>query len=122
MHSLGGDQAAVKLSVEIDEHRLDRRLETRYLDKTSDLAEAKNWCKRPKTLSPLSVGLLGNAAEVFPQLRQMGFMPDLITDQTSAHDPLYGYVPTDTSLEAYAENVRATKRASARSSKSMSDK
>ncbi len=101
----------VCLAVEIDEHRLDRRLETRYLDKkASDLAEAMNWVQEAKDAgTPLSVGLLGNAAEVFPQLRQMGFMPDLITDQTSAHDPLYGYVPTDTSLEAYAEKRESNK-------------
>ena len=103
----------VCLAVEVDEHRLDRRLETRYLDKkTSDLAQAVQWVEEAKAAkSPLSVGLLGNAAEVFPQLRAMGFMPDLITDQTSAHDPLYGYVPTDTTLESYAAKRETNKDA-----------
>ena len=101
----------VCLAVEIDEHRLDRRLETRYLDKkTSDLAEAMNWVQEAKDAgTPLARWLARQRDEVFPQLRQMGFMPDLITDQTSAHDPLYGYVPTDTSLEAYAEKRESNK-------------
>ena len=103
----------VCLAVEVDEHRLDRRLETRYLDKkTSDLAQAMAWVKEAKEKGvPLSVGLLGNAAEVFPKLRDMGFMPDLITDQTSAHDPLYGYVPLDTSLSSYAQKREQNKEA-----------
>jgi urocanate hydratase len=103
----------VCLAVEVDEHRIDRRLETRYLHKkTSDLAQAIQWVEEAKKAkTPLSVGLLGNAAELFPRLRDMGFMPDLITDQTSAHDPLYGYVPTDTTLDAYASKRETNKEA-----------
>ena len=103
----------VCLAVEVDEHRLDRRLETRYLDKkTSDLAEAIRWVEEAKEAkNTFERRTLRNAAEVFPKLRAMGFMPDLITDQTSAHDPLYGYVPTDTTLEGYATKRESNKEA-----------
>jgi urocanate hydratase len=87
----------VCLAVEVDEHRIKRRMETRYLDKwTADVDEALGWVKEARDANEaLSVGLLGNAAQTHPALLERGFTPDLITDQTSAHDPLYGYLPPD---------------------------
>jgi urocanate hydratase len=88
-------QGAVCLCVEVDRHRIDRRLETRYLDEaTDDLDEALakiEAARREKRA--LSVGLLGNAADVIPALNRRGLVADILTDQTSAHDPLNGYVP-----------------------------
>jgi urocanate hydratase len=85
----------VALCVEIDPHRIQRRLETRYLDKaTSSLDEALSLARDAKTArQAVSIGLMGNAAEVLPRMVEMGFTPDLVTDQTSAHDPLWGYLP-----------------------------
>ena len=87
----------VCLAVEIDETRVERRLQTRYLDvKAKDLDDALRLVDEAKRArKPLSVGVVGNAADVHWQLVKRGFRPDLVTDQTSAHDPLYGYVPTD---------------------------
>ncbi len=84
------------LAVEVDENRLQRRLDTRYLDSmTNDVHEAVQLCEQArKERKALSVGLLGNAAIIHRQLLERGFRPDLVTDQTSAHDPMYGYVPT----------------------------
>ena len=99
---MGGAQPlAVKLAggvsicVEIDATRIERRLQTRYLDKaTRSLAEAIAWAQVAKTnREAVSIGLLGNAAEVLPKMVTMGFIPDLVTDQTSSHDPMWGYLP-----------------------------
>ena len=81
--------------VEIDIERINRRLKTNYLDVfAKDLDEAILLSKRAKAeKKPLSIGLLGNAALIFPKLLKLGFSPDMVTDQTSAHDPMYGYVP-----------------------------
>lgn len=86
---------AACLCVEVDQTRIDKRLETRYVDEaTTDLYDALN---RVQTAAregrALSVALLGNAAAVLPELVTRGFTPDVLTDQTSAHDPLEGYVP-----------------------------
>lgn len=83
------------LCVEIDEARIDKRLHDRYCDrKTASLDEALAWLDEARQRSEgLSVGLLGNAAEVLPELVRRGVTPDVITDQTSAHDPLNGYYP-----------------------------
>jgi urocanate hydratase len=85
----------VALCVEVDPQRIRRRLETRYLDEqVDDLAGAVSRCQAAKAeRRPLSVGLCANAADVLPELRRMGFEADIVTDQTSAHDPLNGYVP-----------------------------
>jgi urocanate hydratase len=85
----------VALCVEIDPHRIQRRMETAYLDKhTASLDEALSWCEDAVAKrEPLSVGLLGNAAEVLPELVRRGVKVDIVTDQTSAHDELNGYVP-----------------------------
>lgn len=95
----------VCLAVEVDETRIKRRLETRYVDvMTASLEEALRLCLEARDQKKaLSVALLGNAAEIFPLLLQRNFKPDLITDQTSAHDPLYGYVPAGVSLENCAD-------------------
>ncbi|HVT96009.1 MAG TPA: urocanate hydratase [Acidobacteriaceae bacterium] len=99
---MGGAQPlAVKLAggvsicVEVDANRIQRRLDTRYLDKaTSSLDEAISLAHKAKAARhAVSIGLLGNAAEVLPKMVEIGFTPDLVTDQTSAHDPLWGYLP-----------------------------
>jgi urocanate hydratase len=86
----------VALCIEVDPARIERRLETRYLDRaTRSLDEAVEWAEQDRQEArATSIGLLGNAAEVLPELLRRGFGPDVVTDQTSAHDPLAGYVPT----------------------------
>jgi urocanate hydratase len=125
---MGGAQPlAVKLAggvsicVEVDASRIQRRLETRYLDKaTGSLDEAIAMAREAKAArQPMSIGLMGNAAEVLPQMVEIGFTPELVTDQTSAHDPLWGYLPiarADEDLntvrakepDRYMERVRAS--------------
>ena len=97
------------LAVEVDPHRIQRRLDTKYLDKaTESLDEALEWVLGAKDRGEaLSVGLLGNCAEILPELVERGIVPDLVTDQTSAHDPLNGYVPTGLSLSE-AEALRVS--------------
>ncbi|MFL5350032.1 MAG: urocanate hydratase [Hyalangium sp.] len=96
---------AVFLGVEIDPHRAQRRVETRYLDVVAkDLDEALAMAKdAQKKREGRSIGVIGNAATVFRELYRRGIKPDLVTDQTSAHDPLNGYIPADLTLEAAAE-------------------
>ena len=91
----------VAICVEVDEARAKRRVETRYCDKvTSDLDEALRWADEAKKAGePLSIGLIGNAATVFPEMLKRGVVPDVVTDQTSAHDMLGGYVPDHMSLQ-----------------------
>jgi urocanate hydratase len=98
----------VALCVEVDPERIRRRLETRYLDEVADdLADAVARCRAARDARrALSVGLVGNAAEVLPALLAAGFEADIVTDQTSAHDPLVGYVPDGMSL-AEADALRA---------------
>src|SRR5665213_2737703 len=93
---------AAILGVEVAESRIDKRIETGYCDrKTSSLDEALRWLDEAKSKGePLSVGLVGNAADVIPALVERGVVPDVLTDQTSAHDMLNGYVPADMSLAA----------------------
>jgi len=93
---------AVLIAVEVDPQRIQRRLETRYLDARSDslddaLARAR---EAQDARRPLSIGLLGNAADVLPECVRRGIVPDLVTDQTSAHDPLNGYVPNRMAYDA----------------------
>ena len=98
----------VCLAVEVDPSRVARRVETRYVDKsTTSLDEALRWVEEAvRGLKPLSVALVGNAAEVLPELYRRGARPDLVTDQTSAHDELNGYVPAGIPLsEALALRV-----------------
>jgi len=85
----------VAIIVEVDENRIDRRLQTKYLDrKAKTIKEAVHMANNARAKKEsLSIGLLGNAADVFPEIVAMGIMPDIVTDQTSAHDELGGYVP-----------------------------
>jgi urocanate hydratase len=96
---------AVMLAVEVDPSRAKRRIETRYLDVIAgSLDEALAMVADAKAKKqPKSIGVIGNAAEVLPELVRRGFKPDLVTDQTSAHDPLNGYIPKGLTLEAAAE-------------------
>ena len=99
----------VCLAVEVDPRRLDRRVALGYCDQRSDsLDDALTRCDEAvRARRPLSIGLLGNAADVLPDLVKRGFTPDAATDQTSAHDPLGGYVPAGIPL-GQAEALRAT--------------
>ncbi len=99
----------VMLAVEVDQERIQRRLDTRYCDRSTDnLDEALEWVMAATDQGvPLSVGLLGNCAEVLPEIVERGIVPDLVTDQTSAHDPLNGYVPAGLTLEE-AERLRTS--------------
>ena len=83
------------LVIEVDEKRIDRRIEKRYCDKkTRSLDEALKWINEAKEAKkPLSVGLVGNCADLVPELVKRKIVPDVVTDQTSAHDELNGYVP-----------------------------
>jgi urocanate hydratase len=100
---MGGAQPlAVKLAggvsicIELDATRIERRLKTRYLDRaTTSLNEAIALAREAKkSRMAMSIGLQGNASDVLPLMVQMGFTPDLVTDQTSAHDPMWGYLPS----------------------------
>ncbi len=98
----------VALVVEVDERRIRRRHRQGFCDRMTDsLEEALGWvqeaCREKK---PVSIGLLGNAAEVHPELVRRGVTPDIVTDQTSAHDPLGGYIPAGLSMEE-AERLRS---------------
>ena len=95
---------AAILCVEVDPARIERRLETRYLDEATDsvdeaLARVRAAAGEGRALS---VGLLGNAAEIVPELAQRGELFDLVTDQTAAHDPLTGYIPAGLSVDEAA--------------------
>ena len=95
----------VVLAVDVDRTRIERRLETRYLDQIAEnLDEALAACEAAKKEGrALSVGLVGNCADVLPEIVRRGVEVDVVTDQTSAHDPLNGYVPNGMSLEAALE-------------------
>ena len=91
----------VALVVEINKAAIERRLKHGFLEKwTNDVNEALQIAKTAKEAKqPSSIGLLGNAAEVHPELVKRGIIPDIVTDQTSAHDPLHGYYPAGMSME-----------------------
>src|SRR3982074_3630689 len=95
----------IALCVEVDAARIERRLKTGYLDKaTARLDEAVAWAEEARQKkSSTSIGLVGNAAEVYVELLRRGFEPDVVTDQTWAHDPLRGYIPAPLSVEEAAE-------------------
>jgi urocanate hydratase len=109
---------AAILCVEVDPQRIDRRIATGYLMRRSDdLDEALRLLDAARAAGePLSVGLLGNCAEVLPELVRRGIIPDVVTDQTSAHDELHGYVPDGLSLADAAELRRADPEAYVRRS------
>jgi urocanate hydratase len=106
--TLAGTMAGASvLAVECDLARIEKRLKTKYLDRyTADLDEALAWIHEScEQKNPISIAVLGNAAQIFPQLVQRGATPALVTDQTSAHDPLNGYLPAGWTLEK-AHNLR----------------
>src|SRR6516164_5090205 len=101
------------LAVECQPSRIERRLATRYLDTSSRsldeaLAMIHEACAKK---APISVGLLGNAAEIFPELAQRGVRPDIVTDQTSAHDPINGYLPKGWTLAEWEASRAADPKA-----------
>lgn len=91
----------VAICVEVDKNRIQRRLDTKYVDiMVEDIEGAVNLATEAKNKGEaLSIALLGNCADVYPKLLEMGFQPDIVTDQTSAHDTLNGYVPGEISYE-----------------------
>jgi urocanate hydratase len=99
----------VALCIDIDPARIERRIKTRYLDReTDDLDTALAWADEARSSrEAVSIGLLGNCAEVLPELLRRGWRPDIVTDQTSAHDPLGGYVPAGLALDE-AATLRGT--------------
>ncbi|WP_238404232.1 urocanate hydratase [Paenibacillus paridis] len=88
---------AAILCVEVSEERVERRIQSGYLQRrTHQLDEALEWITEAvSTKTALSVGLVGNAADIYPEIVRRGLVPDIVTDQTSAHDLLYGYVPSE---------------------------
>ena len=101
------------LAVECDATRIDFRLRTRYLDeKAETLDEALNILEKAKTENrSVSVGLCGNAADIFPELVKRKIRPDLVTDQTSAHDLVHGYLPLDWTLEKWRSQQKSDPKA-----------
>lgn len=91
----------VCIAIEVDSVRIERRLATKYLDvKAESLEQAIEIAQQAKVEGKaLSIGVEGNAAEMLPQMLKLGFIPDVLTDQTSAHDPLNGYIPVGLTLE-----------------------
>ncbi|HEY8677197.1 MAG TPA: urocanate hydratase [Candidatus Dormibacteraeota bacterium] len=98
----------IALCVDVDEARIVRRVQTGYLDRASaNLDEAVAWAEAArKAGTATSIGVVGNAAEIYPELWRRGFQPDVVTDQTSAHDPLRGYIPAPLTV-AEAADLRA---------------
>jgi len=112
MGGMGGAQplaatlnGAAFLGIEVDAEKIKRRIRTGYCDIcVNDLDEALRILKNAvRQKQAVSVGLIGNCAEIIPELARRGVVPDMLTDQTSAHDPLNGYVPAGLSLDAAAE-------------------
>ncbi len=101
------------LVVECDQTRIDFRLRTKYVDESAEtldeaLAMIERWTKAGEAKS---VGLLGNAADVFPELVRRGVKPDMVTDQTSAHDPINGYLPQGWSVAEWQEKRESDPKA-----------
>jgi urocanate hydratase len=116
MGGMGGAQplavtlnGGVLLAIDVDRSRIQRRVDTRYCDTlTDDLDEALSWCEAARNEKrALSVGLVGNCADVLPELVRRGVQVDVVTDQTSAHDPLNGYIPH---MDTLAESARRHRR------------
>ena len=107
------------LAVECDTTRIDFRLRTRYLDeKAETLDEALNILEKAKTENrSVSVGLCGNAADIFPELVKRKIRPDLVTDQTSAHDLVHGYLPLDWTLEMWRSQQKSDPKAVAKAAR-----
>lgn len=103
MGGMGGAQplaatmaGATFIGIDVNRSRIEKRIQTGYCDKmTESLDEAIEWAEERE---PISIGLVGNCADILPEMVKRGFVPDVLTDQTSAHDPLNGYVPHGMSL------------------------
>ena len=91
----------VNITVEIDEDRVNKRLETKYLDMKCDSIDdaIKIALEAKKDKKAISIGLIGNAADIFPEFLNRNIIPEIVTDQTSAHDELNGYYPNEMSFE-----------------------
>ncbi|WP_373231942.1 urocanate hydratase [Cohnella sp.] len=91
----------VVIAIDVDRSRIEKRIDTRYCDQIVESLDEAIYLavEAKKAGKPLSIGLLGNAAEVLPRMIERNFIPDIITDQTSAHDPLNGYLPMRLTLE-----------------------
>ena len=114
----------VCICIEIDKKRVEKRIETGYLDKfTSSIDKAVNLAKKAiLNKKPLSIGLLGNAADILPKFILRNFIPDLVTDQTSAHDELVGYYPNNFTIdEANKLREKDPKQYLKESSRSMAE-
>ena len=96
--TMGG---GVAICIEVDKNRVKRRIDTDYLDRSTDnINEAISWARKAiKEKKPLSIGLVGNAADIIPEFMGKNIIPDIVTDQTSAHDELDGYIPNNISFE-----------------------
>jgi len=99
---------ACSLNIECQQSRIDMRIKTRYVDEQANdlddaLARLEKYCAEGKAVS---IALLGNAAEILPELVRRGVRPDAVTDQTSAHDPLHGYLPIGWTWEKYLEEQK----------------
>ena len=107
------------LAIECEPSRIEMRLRTKYLDlQASGLDEALAIMERAgRDRKPVSVGLLGNAAEIFPELLRRGVRPDVVTDQTSAHDPVNGYLPKGWTLGDWADRRASNPKAVAEAAK-----
>jgi urocanate hydratase len=119
MGGMGGAQplaatmnGAAYLGIEVDPARIERRIRTGYCDRmTFDLDEALRWVLEAKARGEaLSVGVVGNCADILPELVRRGIVPDVLTDQTSAHDPLNGYIPAGVTVEQAQELRRRDPR------------
>ncbi|QJX78317.1 urocanate hydratase [Priestia megaterium] len=99
----------VVIGIDVDRTRIEKRIETKYCDTVVEIVDdAITLAEDAKRLGKaLSIGLVGNAAEILPEMIERGFIPDIVTDQTSAHDPLNGYLPIGVSL-AEGERLRNT--------------
>ncbi|HUX27320.1 MAG TPA: urocanate hydratase, partial [Terracidiphilus sp.] len=115
MGGMGGAQplsvtlnGGVVLAIDVDRSRIERRVATRYCDAaTENLDEALRLCEAARHEGrPLSVGLVGNCGDVLPEIVRRGVLVDVVTDQTSAHDPLNGYIPQGLTLDAASEMRR----------------
>ncbi|AGP88896.1 urocanate hydratase [Alteromonas mediterranea] len=107
------------IAVECDETRIDFRLRTRYVDKKAySLEEAIAMLNEAlENGEAISIGLLGNAAEIFPEMVKLGIKPDLVTDQTSAHDPINGYLPSGWTVEEWRQKAKTDPASVAKASR-----
>jgi urocanate hydratase len=102
----------VAIIVEVDSDKIDRRIRTKYCDvRTGSISEAISMARdASRELRPMSIALEGNSSDILPELAKMGFKPDILTDQTSAHDPLNGYIPSGYDVKTAADLRKSDKQ------------